>query len=133
MGITTSTLVSFAGAKTRCVFVQSLRAIPMGSIPALLHHEASSPDRCTVAMMAAAQRDDEFVAHLAPERRGLREPQVMGVRGPPAANQARLLGNRFDVIAVKPLPPNPARHQDLAITQVGPCPLRPRATSCQLE
>ena len=30
-----------------------------------------------LAMMAAAQRDDEFVAHLAPERTMLREPQVV--------------------------------------------------------
>jgi hypothetical protein len=30
-------------------------------------------------MVAAAQRDDEFVAHLAPERTVLREPKMMGV------------------------------------------------------
>ena len=32
-----------------------------------------------LAMMAAAQRDDEFVAHFAPKRRMLREPKVMGI------------------------------------------------------
>jgi hypothetical protein len=31
-------------------------------------------------MMTAAQGDDEFVAHLAPERTMLREPKVMRIR-----------------------------------------------------
>ena len=31
-------------------------------------------------MMAAAQRDDEIVAHLAPERTMLRKPKVMHFR-----------------------------------------------------
>jgi hypothetical protein len=30
-------------------------------------------------MVAAAQRDDEFVTHLAPERAMLREPKMMGI------------------------------------------------------
>jgi len=30
----------------------------------------------------------------------LREAKVMGIRGLPAANQARLFGNRFDMIPV---------------------------------
>ena len=30
----------------------------------------------------------------------LRKSQMMGVRGPPAANQTGLLGNEFDVVAV---------------------------------
>jgi hypothetical protein len=58
-----------------------------------------------LAMMSSAQWYGEFIADLAPERGMLREPQVMGIRGSSAANQARLLGNRFDVIAVT----NPAR------------------------
>ena len=56
-------------------------------------------------MMAAAQRDDEFVAHLAPERRMLREPKVMGVRGPAPTNQTGLFGHEFDVVLV----PKPTR------------------------
>ena len=32
-----------------------------------------------LAMMATAQRDDEFVAHFAPKRRMLRKPKVMGI------------------------------------------------------
>jgi hypothetical protein len=32
-----------------------------------------------IAMMAAAQRNDEFVAHLAPERTVLRKPKMMGI------------------------------------------------------
>jgi hypothetical protein len=46
-----------------------------------------------LAMVSPTQWDGEVIAHLAPERRVLREPQVLGVRGPPATNQARLLGN----------------------------------------
>ena len=63
---------------------------PIGLVPAAVHF----------AMMAPAQWDGEFVADLAPEGRMLRKSQVMGVGRPSAANQARLLGNRFDVIAV---------------------------------
>jgi len=51
-------------------------------------------------MVPAAQRNNELVADLAPKRALLRESQVMGVGGLPAANQASLLGNRSDVIAV---------------------------------
>jgi hypothetical protein len=32
-----------------------------------------------LAVVAAAQRDDEFIAHLAPERTMLCEPKVMGI------------------------------------------------------
>ncbi len=56
------------------------------------------------AMMAAAQRHGEFVADLAPERRGLREAQVVGIRGPAAADQARQFGQRSDVIAIAQAP-----------------------------
>jgi hypothetical protein len=48
-------------------------------------------------MMAATQRHDKFVTHLASERRVLCEPQVVRIRGPTATDQAGLLGNEFDV------------------------------------
>ena len=51
-------------------------------------------------MMAAAQRDDEFVAHLAPERTMLCKPQMMGIGWSAAANQTRLFGHEFDVVLV---------------------------------
>ena len=38
-----------------------------------------------LAMMAAAQWDDEFVAHLAPERTMLGEPKVMRIGWPAAS------------------------------------------------
>ena len=50
-----------------------------------------------LAMMAAAQRDDEFVADLAPERAMLRKPKVMGIRWLTPTNQAGLLGHEFAV------------------------------------
>ena len=37
----------FSSGRSGCVSVQSARAAPVASIPALLHHEASSPDRWT--------------------------------------------------------------------------------------
>jgi hypothetical protein len=48
---------------------------------------------------------DVAMIDLAPERAVLSESQVVGIRGSPAANQAGLLGNCFDVVSV----PNPAR------------------------
>jgi hypothetical protein len=56
-------------------------------------------------MMAAAQRDKEFVTHLASERGVLCEPQVVRIRRPAATDQAWLLGNEFDVGLV----PKPTR------------------------
>ena len=58
-----------------------------------------------LAMMAAAQRDDEFVAHLAPERTMLREPKVMRIRRLAPTNQTGLLGTRICVGLV----PKPTR------------------------
>ena len=56
-----------------------------------------------LAMMAAAQRDDEFVAHLAPQRGMLGKPKVMCIRRPAPTNQTGLLGNEFDVgLVAKP-------------------------------
>jgi hypothetical protein len=41
------------------------------------------------AMMAAAQGDDEFVAHLSPKRGRLREPKMMRIRGLAPTDHAR--------------------------------------------
>ena len=53
-----------------------------------------------LTMMSPAQRHREFIADLAPERATLHEAQVMCVRWQTAANQTRLLGNRFDVVPI---------------------------------
>lgn len=58
-----------------------------------------------LTVMAAAQRDDEFVAHLAPERAMLRKPKVMSVRRLAPTNQTGLLGYEFAVVLV----PKPTR------------------------
>ncbi len=52
------------------------------------------------AMMPPAQWHCEFVTHLAAKRSRLSEAQMVGVRRPPAADQARLLGNKPDMVAV---------------------------------
>ena len=51
-------------------------------------------------MVAPAQRDRELIAHFASERAVLCEPQVMGVRGSAATNQARLFGHGLNVLLV---------------------------------
>ena len=78
-----------------------------------------------LAMMAAAQGHREFVADLAAERWALREAKVVGVRWLPAADQARLLGNETDVIAVAD-PPRLREGEHALVNSFGaPLPNRP--------
>ena len=53
-----------------------------------------------LSVMAAAQRYGELITHLETDRPRLREPQVVGIGRLPAANQARLGGNKFQVCLV---------------------------------
>ena len=53
-----------------------------------------------LTMMAPAERDCELVTNLATKRRRLCKSQVMGVGGPTATDQARVFGNRLDMLAV---------------------------------
>ena len=53
-----------------------------------------------LAMMSPAERDRELVADLAPECTRLREAQMVWIGRPAAADQARLLGYRLDVVSV---------------------------------
>jgi hypothetical protein len=69
-----------------------------------------------LAMMAAAQRDDEFVAHLAPERPMLREPKVMRIRRLAPTNQTGLLGHEF-AVALVPKSPR-LRYREQALVDV---------------
>jgi len=46
-----------------------------------------------LAMVDAAQRDNEFIAHLPPHRTRLHEAEVMGIGVLSPANKTRLLGN----------------------------------------
>jgi len=57
------------------------------------------------AMMAAAQRDDEFVTHFAAQCRVLRKPKVMRIRRPAPTSQTGLRGDEFAVGLV----PKPTR------------------------
>jgi hypothetical protein len=57
------------------------------------------------AMMPSTQGHSEFIADLAAECPALREPQVVRIAGPAAANQTRLLCHMSDMLAVA----NPAR------------------------
>ena len=53
-----------------------------------------------LAMMTAAERDREFIADFSAQSRGLCKTEVMGIGGAAAANQTRLLGDRFDVVPI---------------------------------
>ena len=51
-------------------------------------------------MMAAAQRNSEFVAHFAGQCATLRKAQMMRIRGKSTAHQARMGCDQPDVVAV---------------------------------
>lgn len=45
------------------------------------------------AVVAATERDRKFITDFAAECRGLRKAQMVSISGPPAADEARLLGD----------------------------------------
>ena len=53
-----------------------------------------------LTVVAAAQRHGELVAHFSPKRAVLREPQMMGIGGPAAADQAGLFNHELDMVFV---------------------------------
>ena len=53
-----------------------------------------------LTMVSATERDRELVADLAAEGWCLRKAQVVGIGGAAAADEAWLLGYRFDVVTV---------------------------------
>jgi hypothetical protein len=53
-----------------------------------------------LAVMAAAERDGEFVAHFHADGPGLGKSDVMRIAGLAATNQAWLPGNEFQVLFV---------------------------------
>ncbi len=53
-----------------------------------------------VAVMGAAERDCEFIAHLHPESSGLGKAQVMGVCRLPATDEARLSSDELQMLFV---------------------------------
>ena len=69
-------LARFPGDKSPGYCQLFLRNRPKSSFPSSSGFVAGSVH---LAMMAAAQWDDEFVAHLAPEGPMLREPKVMRI------------------------------------------------------
>jgi hypothetical protein len=53
-----------------------------------------------LTMVAATEWDGELVADFAAERPALRESQVMSIAGLPATDQAGLLGDKPQVVAI---------------------------------
>ena len=52
------------------------------------------------AMMHAAERNRELIAHLEAESPRLRKAQVMGIGGLPAANEAGLRGDKLTMVLI---------------------------------
>ena len=69
-------------------------------------HPLAFPPRAFIAglvqlpVMPAAKRDRELITHLETNGSRLCEPQVMGIGRLPAADEARLSGNEFQVCLV---------------------------------
>ncbi len=57
-----------------------------------------------LAVVAAAQRDGELVADLAAKCPRLRDAQVMGIAGLAAADQARLAGDKPQMVLIADAP-----------------------------
>ena len=53
-----------------------------------------------LAMVSSTQRHGELIANLAPQRAALGKSQMVGFAGSSTTNQARMLGDRSDVIPV---------------------------------
>ena len=53
-----------------------------------------------LAVVPTTKRDGKLIAHLAAERRVLREAQVMSVTGDSPADEASLLRHIFQVLAI---------------------------------
>ena len=51
-------------------------------------------------MVSSTQRHGELIADLAPQRAALGKSQMVGIGGLSTTNQARMLGDRSDVIPV---------------------------------
>ena len=91
-----------------------MRLKPQGSGSGQWIDSRSAPPRSFVAvamklaMMPPAQRDGELIADLTSERASLGEAKVVGIKGPPAAEETRLLSDMPDVLAI----PHPARFRE---------------------
>lgn len=74
---------------------QCLTSLPPGGFVAPAMH---------FAVVGAAQRHGEFIAHLAAKRTQLREAQMVRIRRMPPADQARLFDHVSDMLAVADAP-----------------------------
>src|SRR5260370_39478768 len=68
-------------------------------------------------MVPTAERDSELVTDLAPQRAGLGESKMMGVRGLATAHEARLLRDIAKVLPVAIAPRR--RHREHALIDAG--------------
>jgi hypothetical protein len=78
----------------------------------------TSPMNC--AMVGAAERNSEFVAGLAAKRPRLHKSDLMGVRGLAAAQQARLLRHKAEMLIV-PVAARSAQREHALVCRPGLC------------
>src|SRR5215510_5925573 len=71
------------------------------------------------AMMRAAERDGEFVARFAAERPWLRVAKMMRIGLLAAANEARLLGDKTQMLPVT-IAPRSCKDEHALVDAVGP-------------
>ena len=83
-----------------CVSNHSARAGTVGSMPAFRHHAASSPQRWTSRWCPRHNGTVNSSLTLRPKRAALGKSQMVGFAGSSTTNQARMLGDRSDVIPV---------------------------------
>ena len=93
-------------SKLRRLIRRGMRYFPKASRDFQGIYSVTVPPRAFIAglvqlpMMSAAKRDRELITHLEANGSGLRKPQVMGIGRLPAADEARLRGNEFQVCLV---------------------------------
>jgi hypothetical protein len=104
--VCSSASVGLALSKLRRWIRRGMRFFPKTSRDFQGIHSVIVPPRAFIAglvqlpVMPAAKRDRELITHLETNGSRLCEPQVMGIGRLPAADEARLSGNEFQVCLV---------------------------------
>jgi hypothetical protein len=87
---------------------------PKWIYPSVLPPRTFTAAPMDLTVMGAADRHGEFVADLAAKCTSLREAEMMRIRRPPTANQARLFHHVSDVVTVTE-PPRFREHRHTLI------------------
>src|SRR6185312_10895368 len=99
-----STVRVFAG----CCSIQNCSAAALASTFHCSHQATSLPTSCMRSVMDDAERDGPFIADLAAHGARLHEPEMVRLRGCPAANETGLRCDVFQMVGIA----QPARRGD---------------------